>query len=184
MTAEQSLALITRMIDQAKGNVTRNAFYFLLWGWIVLIANLGMFVLIKLSYPYPFAIWLITIPAWAYTMYASFKRQKETSALTHLDSISGWLWITFGVCIITLIAFGYRINFQINPVILLFCSIPTFMSGVILRFTPLKFGGVMFWIFAIVSFIVGHEYQFLSGAAAIAFGYLVPGYLLKRKESQ
>lgn len=184
MTAEQSLALITRMIDQAKGNVQRNAFYFLFWGWIVLIANLGMFALIQFKYAHPYIVWLITIPAWIYTFYSAMKQRKEGVRTTHLDGISGWLWITFGICVFTVVAFGYRINFQINPVVLLFCSIPTFMSGVILRFKPLMFGGVMFWIFAIVSFALGNEYQFLSGAAAIAFGYLVPGYLLRRKESR
>jgi hypothetical protein len=184
MTAAQSLDLITRMIDQAKGNVQRNAFYFLFWGWIIVIANLGMFILIKLAYPYPYVIWAITIPAWAYTMYTAIKRKKGGAVATHLDGISGWLWITFGVCVFTVVAFGYKINFQINPVILLFCSIPTFMSGVILRFKPLKFGGIMFWIFSIVSFTLGNEYQFVSGAAAITLGYLIPGYMLKRKELQ
>jgi hypothetical protein len=184
MTAEQSLALITRMIDQAKGNVQRNAFYFLFWGWVILIANLGMFILIKLNYPHPYVVWSITIPAWGYTIYNSIRRRKSGTTATHLDGISAWLWITFGVCVFTLVGFGYRINFQINPVILLFCSVPTFMSGVILRFNPLKVGGVMFWLFAIISFIFANEYQFISGAAAIAFGYLVPGYLLRRKESK
>ena len=184
MTAEQSLALITDMIDQAKGKVQRNAFYFLLWGWVVLIANIGMFLLIKLQYPHPYIVWLITIPAWGYTMYTAITRSKEKVTATHLDRISSSLWISFGICVATLVSFGFRINFQINPVVLLFCSIPTFMSGVILRFKPLMFGGVMFWLFAIVSFIFGNEYQFLSGAGAIAFGYLIPGYLLRRKESQ
>ena len=34
---EARLQLITNMINQAKGNIQYSAFYFLLWGWVVLL---------------------------------------------------------------------------------------------------------------------------------------------------
>lgn len=180
LTPQQSLDLITRMIDQAKGNIQRNAFYFLFWGWVVALANLGMYVLAKLDYQHPYAIWLITIPAWVYTMVTSLRNKGNRSLATHLDRISSSMWLAFGVCIFTLVAFGSSINYQLGPVILLIAAIPTFASGVIMKFKPLMIGGVLFWVCSIVSFLVGRDLQPLVGALAIGAGYLVPGYMLKK----
>ena len=182
LSAQQSLDIITSMIDQAKGNVQRNSFYFLLWGWVVVLANLGMFTLSILHYKHPYIVWVITIPAWLYTLYHSFKSSTDKTATSHFDRISAALWICYAICIFTLVVFGYKINYQLNAVILIVSAIPTFVSGVLLKFRPLMLGGVAFWIFGIVNFLVSNEIQPLIGAVAIFCGYLVPGYLLKNKK--
>jgi hypothetical protein len=182
LTAEQSLDIITTMIRQAQGNVRKNTFYFLLWGWVVTLAHLGMYVLTKVAYPYPFIVWLITIPAWIITLYKAFKGNRAQVVHSHLDRITGAIWLTFGICIFTLVFFGYKINYQLTPVILLVSAIPTFVSGIILRFTPLMLGGASFLVFGIVSFLLPFELQPLAGAVAIVCGYLLPGYLLKNKK--
>ncbi len=182
MTAQESLDIITRMIAEAKGNMMRNGFYFLLWGWVVIVANLGMYVLQKMNYEYFYVVWVITIPAWIISMVRGYRQGKAQRKTTHLDTVSMWLWLTFGITIFTLVAFGSKINYQLNPVILTISSIPTFLSGIVIRFRPLVFGGMSFWVFGIICFLTPHETQPLIGAVAILCGYIVPGYLLKMKE--
>lgn len=179
LTPTQSLELITFMIQQAKGNVQRNRFHYLLWGWVTVIANLGMFTLYKLDYAHPYIVWLITIPAWGVSIYKVLTTQKLVSNSTHLDKISGALWLSYGVVIFTIVAFGGKINFQISPLILLFTAIPTFVSGMILRYSWLKVGGVVFWIGGIICFLLPKEIQPLVAGLALLFGYLIPGYKLK-----
>jgi hypothetical protein len=41
-------------------------------------------------------------------------------------------------------------------------------------------GGITFWIAGTLCYIVGPIEQYLVGAIAMVFGYLVPGYLLKK----
>ena len=184
LSAQQSLDLITQMIQQAKGRVQQNSFYFLFWGWVVVLANLGMFILTQAGYERPYIVWAITIPAWIYSMYHGFKQGKrQGSASTHFDQISGSLWISFGIVIFTLVVFGYKINFQLNPVILLMSAIPTFSSGAILKFKPLMIGGILFWVCSIISFLIPMEFQPLIGAIALGCGYLIPGYMLKTKNA-
>ena len=183
LTAKESLDLITSMIQEAKGHVRRNNFFFLLWGWVVVLANLGMYGLYQIEYSRPYLVWLITIPAWVFTIYKVFTRKRAERISTHFDSITGWLWMTYGITICCLVFLGYRINYQINPVILLVSAIPTIVSGVILNFAPLKIGGMTFWIMGIVCFLVTWETQPLVGALAIVCGYLVPGYMLRRKQN-
>lgn len=178
-TASQSLDLISRMIREAQGRVQKNSFYFLLWGWVILLGNAGMFLLTQFNYPHPYLIWVITVPAWILSIARGVRQKRNAQTTTHFDRISSALWISLGVVILTVVAFGYKINFQINPTILLVSAIPTFTSGIILKFRALAIGGVVFWLSAIISFLVPREFQPLVGCAAIACGYLIPGYMLK-----
>jgi hypothetical protein len=182
LTAQQSLDIITSMIQQVKGNAQKHSFHFLMWGWIVVLANLGMYTLTKMEFEYPFIVWLITVPAWFISFYVGYKARKENRVYTHYDYIHLSLWLGFGIVIFTLVGFGYKINFQINALILTISCIPTFLSGVMMRFRPLMVGGVLFWIFGIISFLTPMENQPLVGAVAILCGYLIPGYMLKSKK--
>lgn len=182
LTASESISLITKMIRQAQGNVKGSSFHFLMWGWVVALANLGMYALIQIDYPYPYAVWLITIPAWAASMFYGYKQGRESRTVTYIERTIMWLWITFGISIAILIFFGESILFNLNPIIILMSSVPTFATGVLIRFKPLMMGAASFWLFAIVCFLVSAEEQNLVGAGAVLFGYLLPGYMLKYKK--
>ncbi len=180
-SAEQSLALISGMIRQAQGKLSYNTKYFILWGWTITIANLGMYGLMKFTtYPYPYLIWLITIPAVVVSIIFGVKEGSEKTSPTHLERITMWLWISLFFLILPIIVFGWKINFQINPVILLLTALPTFITGIILRFKPLLVGAFCFWIFSILCFIVDAQTQPLIGALAVITGYLIPGYMLRK----
>jgi hypothetical protein len=170
------------MIEQAKGNLQQSSFYFLLWGWVVVLANLGMFSLLKFSdYPYPYAVWLITIPAWIVTFIYSYKQKQSAGYISHLDHVTLWSWISYGICIFTIVAFGAKLNWNITPIILVLSALPTLLSGVILKFRPLIMGAITFWIIGIVTFMLDYEWQYLAAAIAITMGYLIPGYMLKSR---
>lgn len=181
MTAQDSLAIITSMIQEAKGNMKRNGFYFIFWGWVIVIANLGMFVLQQLEVAHPYAIWAITIPAWVLSLARGYRQTRSERTTTHLDTVAMWMWITFGITIFTLVAFGSKINYQLNPVILTISAIPTFLTGIMIRFRPLVFGGISLWCFGIAAFLLPAETQPLIGAVAVLCGYLIPGHLLQGK---
>jgi hypothetical protein len=179
LTAQESLEIITAMINQAKGNAKDNSVYFLLWGWLVIVANLISYTLHAINYNMPFLAWLVVIPGWGITIYIGRKHSGKIQNRTHLDRVTTALWISFSIVTLSLIFFGYKINFQLNPLILLLVSIPTFVSGIILKFKPLIVGGILFWFFGLINFFVPLEYQNLIGALAMICGYLIPGYLLK-----
>ncbi len=181
LTTEQSLYIITEMIDQAKGKVRENSIYFIIWGVVITLANLGMFSLMLMEYRYPYISWSIAVPAWIITIYTTWRQSKKARTNSHLDRISGSLWLSFGVIIFTLVAFGKLINYQLNPVILLLSALPTFVSGIIIKFKPLIFGGFSFWLLGIACFLVGGPWQFLVGALAVIVGFLIPGIILRNK---
>ena len=81
LTTQQSLDIITKMIRQAHGNVKKNSVYLILWGLVVTLANLGMFVLMWMEYPMPYLVWLITVPAWILSIYISYRHGKNARSL-------------------------------------------------------------------------------------------------------
>jgi hypothetical protein len=183
LSTQESLDIITRMIRQAQGNVRRSSIYLILWGVVTIAANIGMFVLLKMEYARPYYVWLLTIPAWIVTIYISYKQGKKSRVSSHLDKINSFLWFTYGIVVFTIVFFGFRINYQLNSVILVISAIPAFVSGTIIKFRPLAAGGILLWIFGIICFLVDGPSQYLIAAVAITTGYLVPGLMLQNKKS-
>ncbi len=182
LSPQQSLDVITSMISQAQGNMQKNSFYFLLWGWTILIANLGVYALIKFTdYPNPFLFWAVVIPSAIISGVYGSRMERNALVITHLDSITKWIWMGFGITCFIIVFFGKQINWQINPVILTCAAVPTFVSGVILRFNPLKFGGIAFWLTGILAFMIRDENQLLIAATGISMGYIIPGYALRKR---
>ncbi len=78
LTEQESLEMIARMIRQAKGNVSQGSFHLLLWGWLILFASLGHFILLQFTaIPGPYRIWLIVIPGIIASFYYGFKKVAE-----------------------------------------------------------------------------------------------------------
>ena len=125
-------------------------------------------------------VWTLCIPAWIITMIYGSKQNRSEQPSTHLDKISMWLWIALGFTILPACMLGTKINWMVNAVILMPVGMATFVSGIIIRFKPLLFGGITFWIAGTLCYLVPPNYQYLIGGVAMIFGYLIPGYMLKK----
>jgi len=185
LTKDESLQLITEMIGQAKRNFAKGgSFFFLLWGWVVLIANAGHYVMMQWQlYNKPYLIWVITIPAMIVTIIYSVQMDKKALVKGHLDRIYGLLWLSVFICAVIVLAFIPQVQYNMNPIILVFAGLGTFLSGSMLRFTPLVLGGFALWAAAIVAFLSPLTDQYLIAAIGILAGYLIPGYLLRKAEN-
>ncbi len=181
MTHEQSLAIISEMIQQAKGNIKGSSFHFLLWGWVVVIGNLSHFYLMNhTNYDRPYMVWLITIPAWIISMIYGYKQGRSGGVSTYSGNLILWAWLAFTFSIIIVI-FSGQFGSTIPALILLIAAFPTFITGMIIKFKPLIIGGSTFWVFATLAFLFP-MYSLLISALGILCGYLIPGYLLKKAE--
>jgi len=185
---EESLQIIGDMIGQAKRNIAKGgSFYFLLWGFVVSIANLSFYYLATVvKYSTPQIVWVITLPAVIVTIVYSIRQQadKRAKVVGHLDRIYGQMWTTIFVGIMILLFFMKEININHNAVILLFSAMGTYVSGQMLRFKPLIFGGISLFVASIIAFKVSPIDQSLVAGLGIIVGYIVPGFMLKKLESE
>lgn len=186
LTNVDRLNLISDMINQSKKNLAKgSSFYFIFWGWVILVANLTHFIIQEFElYHAPYVIWNITIPATIITWVYSFRKQKYAQVQSHIDKIIGVLWVTLTISTVSLLFFVGNVKTNINAIIMGSSAIGTFITGFILRFNPLKWGGVALWICSILAFSIDPSYQHLISALGVLLGYLIPGYLLKRAESE
>ncbi len=184
LSKDESLALITEMIGQAKRNVAKGgSFYFLLWGWVIALANLGHYLIDRFDwYEHPYIVWLIIIPAVIVTVLYSARRDQRAKVISHYDRIYGQLWMAIFIAIIVLLTFMQKLDFNQNAVILLFSGLGTYLSGFLLKFKPLNIGGIALLVSAIIAFNVSVIDQYLVAAVGLVLGYLIPGYLLQRAE--
>ncbi len=188
MSEQESLRIIQEMINKSKANLGEGSYFYLLWGWLVLIASLTHFILYSISYPYPFIMWPVAMIAGAvFSIIKSRKLSKQSKSKTYIETAVIHLWIGFSVSLfIILIGASYgKINWAVsNSLIIVLYGIGTYVSGGILKFKPLKIGGIASWIIAVISMFLPAQYSMLAIAIAIAVAYLWPGYLLRLKEQK
>lgn len=181
---KDSLQLIDSMINQAKNRVTENGFLYLLWGWVIFICAIFHFAALKLSlFKKPELVWMITWGIVIFQIIYLAKLKKNEKVKTYSDGIIDAIWICFGICMFVLVIVLGRFNLwiYINSLVLLLYGIPTFLSGFVMRFTPLKLGGICCWLLAITSTFIAPVYYLLMIALAVMIAWIIPGYLLRKK---
>jgi hypothetical protein len=185
---EQSLLLIESMINRAKDKYAEDGFMYLVWGWFVFVCSIAQFVLLHvLNYEHHYIVWLATIPVFIFQFFYTRKKYSHTAVVTYTDSIIGFVWITFAIVLVLLcFLVGFLTTGEyythIVHIVLAIYGMPVFLTGVIIRFKPLIYGGIACWVLCILStFIKTYDYQFLFIPAAMLFAWIIPGYRLRSK---
>lgn len=182
LTNKESLKIITDMITLAKGNAKQSFFHIILWGWVIIAISLIQFYMIKFTnIEHSELIWMLTFPAGIVSAIYGYKEGKKEKSSSFIDTIYMWTWFTFILTLITVLIISSRHLESIPLYILAIAGSATFLSGKILQFSALVWGGIAFWLWCIVAFILQNEYVLLFNAATIFTGYIIPGYMLKNK---
>lgn len=185
LTHQESWNIMQDMISNTKKSLKDDGSYYLLWGWLSLIANLGHWIGIQLGKPElaPIVWPVLMISGGVYSAIKSSRESKNQSVKTHLGNIMAMVWMGFGLSmVIAFVAVASQKNWLlINPMVIMLYAWGTFISGAILKFKPLIYGGVFAWVLAGFSFFAPQDIQLIIGAVAIIVSYLIPGYILKSK---
>ena len=184
MTEAESLSIISGMIRHAKNRFSETGHLYLLWGFVIFICCITQFIMLYVfknqnAYYIWYATWLVAI----YQFYYLFKKKKRARVKTYTDEIIGYVWFTFIICSFILVYILIKNNaFQaINASILVMYGMPTFLSGIILRFKPLRIGGFICWLLAITAMFTVYQYQLLLLALAVVAAWIIPGFILRAK---
>lgn len=184
MTPEQSLKVIEQMINSTKSHLAKqDSLMYLTWGWLVFIAAIMQFSLIKLGTDLNYLPWVIFMPLGGIiSIILGVKKKKDEKVKTHVNQFLMYLWIAFGVTLGIIIFYASKLGpINIYPLIIAIYGVGTFVSGGALKFKPLIIGGIICWILSIIAFWVGFEIQLLLLAVSVLVSYIIPGYALKNK---
>ena len=134
--SEESLEIITRMINKAKVNIRAGSFYFLLWGWLIILIILGIFFLEKFTRViHTEWLWLFIIVGIIGSGIYGFKHGKREKTITYAGKIYMWVWLGFGISyagLVFLLISGEQYGY-IGPAVLILAGYATFLSGVIIK---------------------------------------------------
>ena len=182
LSNEESLRIITGMIQAAQGEIAHNAFDFIFWGWALVAASIAHYALLVLPIPIsPGMVYLFLPLGGIYMWWYHRHEEKKEQVHTHIDLLMPYVCGAFGATMVVGIFFCAYLNVSSMPWILLFVGTATFITGGALKFRPLMVGGASFWVFALVSMFQSEVGQIACQAAAMVVGYLVPGYMLMRQ---
>lgn len=183
---EKSLQLIQSMIGKTREDMSANAIYFLVWGWLAFVACVGQFILKHIyGHPRHYLVWLVVFIGIAFSIYNSSREQKRRKAKTYISESIGHLWMGMGISFFVLSIILTKIGWYNQPAFpffILLYGLGTFVSGSIIRFRPLVIGGVMAFGMAVGATYAAYDYQMLFGAAAILVSYIIPAYLLRARK--
>ncbi len=189
MTPEESLQIIQKTISNSRKNMREGSFYYLLWGWGLILASLSNYAVLryyitKEAYASlwwkSLLTWMIYIGIAMIIQYVHTTRaSRKEKVFTHLDRYITTLWLSSGAIMALMVFFAFKVDSYPVPFILGITALATFVSGMMVRYTPLIVGGVIFLISAILAMYVGGLEQLLVFAGAMILGYLIPGYMLR-----
>lgn len=180
LSPRESLDVILKAISSTKNSIRSNSFYFLLWGWLIAIASFGFFIM-----KFYFNAWFhfVLFPILAFIAgvitLVRYSRKRTVSTESYVSHFLSRMWAVLGIAFIMSVFINVSHGEGPFTYTMMLAGIGTLVSGWVMKFRPLVFGGVLFLVGSLASVYVSLEYKALLQGIAVVAGYLVPGYLLK-----
>jgi hypothetical protein len=182
LSSQESLALITQMIGRAKRDYLDTGLSSLLWGSVIPVCSLTVFVGVRLNMPVLNNVWFLTIFAAIAQGIIATREARARKHKSHDGELMGGLWLAFAV---TMFLMGFVFGLYPSPgeaaIYLAVYGVPTFATGYGRRFMPMLVGGIFCWVLALVSLRVGYPNTMLCVAAGALGAWFIPGLILRKR---
>lgn len=181
---EQSLKVIQSMLEKTKQDFSENAFYLLLWGWLIFIAAISEYCLMKFfNYPQHYLVWNLMWIGAIISVVAGIRKGRKKKVETYMDRTMMYFGIGCGFMfsILVFIFSYYKLWEYVFPIYFLLFGFLSFISGAIIRYVPLRWAGAFCWAISIVSVFAKYDVQLLLMGLVILVSYIIPGYLIKKE---
>lgn len=207
---QESLKLITEMIQKAKHSFHENGTSAILWGSVVGIAGIVNFAEIYWHFRIGFDIWFIVMAAIIPQIFISIREHKTRKVVSHTEAAMNTIWVVYGISIFALVFYfnvvpvvsekfftsegisliqknadGTTKPFHLFPLshgslLLILYAIPTLVTGIAHKFKPMTWAAILCYIFFIISCFTSTAYDMLLNGLAGIFNWLIPGLILRR----
>lgn len=185
MTPQESLALITSVIDEARQRQEESGAVYIYWGLVVAVVSLVHFFLWQNELPQLVFVPYLAIPVAGVLSYFLFHRGEKARRKNAVAAIIRNLWLTVGINMVIL-GFGLWnvLGDALIPTILLLLGISLSLSGVALSSRMLFAAGIGANLAALAGYWLPYAYQPLLMMAVNLLAVVLPGILLYRSYRQ
>ncbi|MCC7400839.1 MAG: hypothetical protein IT214_05070 [Chitinophagaceae bacterium] len=184
---EESLSVIRSMLEKTKQDLSDDSFYFNLWGWLIFVAAIGEYVLLKVfKYPQHYLTWNLMWAGAALSIVHGIRKGKKTKVKTYMNETMKYFGIGCGI-MFTILSFIFvylQLWEHAFPVYFLLYGFLSFIAGAIIHYTPLRWAGAACWVISIVSVFVQFDMQLLLMALAVVFAFIIPAYLIRGEKKK
>jgi hypothetical protein len=179
---QESLKLINEMIGKAKHSYVAKGIASIVWGLLIIICSLVTWAQIEYKLYVGIDIWLLVFFAVIPQIYFSVKERKQKKFVAHDEQTMTYVWTAFGICIFIATYYSNKFgNAEMATIFMMLYGIPTFITGGIFNCKPMILGGIICWIFSIISLYTPISTDMLLMAASGLFAWLIPGIILWNK---
>ena len=182
-TPQESLRLITSMIETTKASISDNSHFFLLWGWATMAGcMLQFYLMVIVESPRHYYAWFVTPVAVLLHVIFLYKFKKNEKVKTFISEANSYVWVVIGFSFMALSFVFVKIGWQYSfPFYIMLYGIGTYISGSLINFKPMKFGGAACIVLVAVTPYLDYAFQILLAAFAILISYIIPGHLLRNQ---
>ncbi|MDR3219428.1 MAG: hypothetical protein LBU22_10740 [Dysgonamonadaceae bacterium] len=198
-TEQQSLEVITEMINRARNNVQKGSANNMIYNGFAVaflaIANFLLLYFLPDTYKnYSFHIWWLMVPSAFVDQIIKRKIIREAIVKTHIDDFISQLWRGFSISVVVLLAIilslchtfnAPLIALLITPGIMIIVALAEFSMAKICRFKPFFWGAIVFWAGSLLCLfpycvLKRGDLHFLILAVCMIVGFVIPGYILNK----
>lgn len=185
LSPEQSLRLITKVVQQARNRFEENGFIYIFWGTLVATASFAQYFLLTNGYESINWIPYLLMPLGGIFTFIYYNRKRKPKSNNQISRIISVTWIALSTNIMILgFLFSLLLQSFLVPVILLLLAIGLVISGVALKSNLLLFPGILVNILAFACFHIDWLYHSLAMGFAAIVAILIPGILLMLKNKR
>lgn len=176
LTGEQSLELITSMINQAKNDYYDTGVSALLWGSVIIFCSLVTYANQYLQWAALNYIWFLTIAAVVPQVIISIREARRRRYKSYQSDLIGGVWLSYAIAVFLFSYLAYALHIREDaPIYLTLFGIPTFATGFGRRFMPMILGGLACWLFAILAVFIHYPNALFLLAAGALLAWFIPG---------
>jgi len=182
-TPQESLQLISQVIEEAKSRFEENGFIYVFWGILVAAVAYAQFILLQNKYYdinwYPYLLMPLGM---VFTIFYYIRKGKQTnSRKNQISNMISKMWLSLGINKMILgFAFAPVLAENLSPIILILLSIGILVSAVALKSNILFISGIFINIAGIVCFKIAWGYQPLVLGTAALVAIAIPGMIMMR----
>lgn len=203
MSEQESLDLIARMINKAKDACHDTGIAAIMWGAVIAICSLVRLSELEFDFKLPFDIYWLTFVALIPQIYFTIREKKQRKVKAYGDEFYDYLWIAFGICIFLMIyvtshmfnewrvvaveykqltghSSGFRMYEYSSSLFLLLYGMPTFVTGVSMKFKPMLWGGLICWACCLIALYTPVKADLAMIAVSAVLAWLIPGIIMEK----
>jgi hypothetical protein len=181
------------MIQVSQKKLKNDGILFILWGWISFLTYFSEFIITSIPHTFQlskikgYLTIIITIFGLGFTIV--YLIQQRRRAITYVSISLRYVWgsVFIGMVLINLIQNNvlHKINFELQlPIFMVLVSIALVITGGILRYKMIIFGGIVFGLLAYLASFFSLHVQLLIQSIAWLLAFIIPGHILYAKRKK